>query len=80
MRIDIIKEATQNIVEAAMKGKDEAKIDITDLFVTPEEENEVIVFLINGMGILSHVYIDNQTKRRMIYLGWSHIAWLFDED
>ena len=80
MRIDIIKEATQNIIEASMKGKDEAKIDITDLFVTPEEEREVTVFLINGMGILSHVYIDNQTKRRMIHLGWSHIAWLFDED
>ena len=80
MRIDIIKEATQSIIEAAMEGKDEAKIDITDLFVTPEEENEVIIFLINGMGILPHIHIDNQTKRRRIYLMWPHIAWSLDED
>ena len=74
MRIDIIKEATQSIIEAAMEGNDEAKIDITDLFLTPEEENEVVIFLINGMGILPRVYVDNQTKRRTIYLGWPHIA------
>ena len=84
MRIDIIKEAQHNIIEAAMKGNDECSLDITNMFVTEKEEHEVVTFLINGMGMLAHTYVtnheDEDIQRHMLHIGWSHITWEFDED
>lgn len=87
MRIDIIKEATDKIIEAAMGGHDECKVDITEMFVTPQEEKEVVSFMISAMGLLADarnvypVYPDNGSDpKRIIHIGWSHISWLFDED
>lgn len=79
MRIDIIKEVQHNIIESAMKGKDECSVDITNMFVTSQEENEVVMFLINAMGMLAHPF-NTDEGHRMLHVGWSHITWTFDED
>lgn len=80
MRIDIIKEVQHGIIESAMKGKDECSVDITNMFVTPQEEDEVVMFLINAMGMLAHPFNTERSHRRMLHVGWSHITWTFDED
>jgi len=79
MRIDIIKEVQHNIIESAMKGKDECSVDITNMFVTSQEKNEVVMFLVNAMGMLAHPF-NTEENHRMLHVGWSHIAWTFDED
>lgn len=81
MRIDIIKEAQHNILEAAMHGKNECILDITYMFVTAKEEHEIMMFLINAMGMLAYIYSTNEEQsRRIIHIGWSHIVFTFDED
>lgn len=84
MRIDIIKKATGEIIEAAMSGRDECKVDITDMFITPQEEKEVVSFMISAMGVVAYtrnVYPDNGSdSRRIIHIIWLHISWMFDED
>ena len=80
MRIDIIKEVQHAIIESAMKGKNECSVDITNMFVTSQEENEVVMFLINAMGMLAHPFNTEEGHRRMLHVGWSHITWTFDED
>lgn len=80
MRIDIIKEVQHEIIESAMKGKNECSVDITNMFVTSQEEHEVVMFLINAMGMLAHPFNTEESHHRMLHIGWSHIAWTFDED
>lgn len=84
MRIDIIKEAQRNIIEAAMKGKISCSLDITYMFVTPEEEREVVNFLVAAMGIVAWTrnvsVIDETEPSREIFMEWSRMSYMFYED
>lgn len=84
MRIDIIKEAQRNIIEAAMKGQTSCRLDITYMFVTPEEEKEVVNFLVAAMDMVAWVrnvsVIDESEPSREIYMEWSRMTYLFDLD
>ena len=84
MRIDILQEATRNILVATRCGRYHTFVDITDMFVEEEELTVVIKFIKNALGVSAweDTCVNEETKevRKVIMLDWDTILTLWCDD
>ena len=81
MRIDILQEATRNILVATYYGRYHTFVDITNMFVEEEELTVIIKFIKNALGVSAweDTCVNEETKeaRKVIMLDWDTILTLW---